>query len=241
MCLHDVLTSLPADFYPYPSKVALMPASTPSSPPKQVRAVETRAAIVRGAAVAFARHGFSAATLANIAKETKVTNGAFYHHFETREAVAHAVIEEYNATIRAIVTTAATQHASALGSVIAISATFGDHIRRDVIVQAGLVLTTEQGPLSETTRSPYENWITELARVLRLAQAQGDIRPELSIEQLAAYLVASFTGLQTISAALSHHRDLGERIQQGWDLLVPLIVPEEHQQGAHQIVHEQFG
>lgn len=159
-------------------------------------------------------------------KETKVTNGAFYHHFETREAVAYAVIEEYNATVTQIVAAAKRQQGTALGGVIAISATFAERTRRDVIVQAGLVLTTEQAPLAQKVRSPYEHWIVELSEVLHVAHTQGDIRDSLPLEQLASYLVASFTGLQTLSAAVSNWSDLGERIRQGWELLIPMMVPD---------------
>lgn len=217
-----------------------MPSSNPPPRPKQDRAIATRATIIRGAAKAFTKHGFAAATLANIAKESKVTNGAFYHHFETREAVAYAVIDEYNSIITNVVAAAAKRQATALGTVIAISAAFGNRIRKDVIVQAGLVLTTEQAPLAEKTRSPYETWIAELTRMLRLAHAQGDIRDRLPLDQLAAYLVASFTGLQMVSAALSNRRDLGERIRQGWELLIPMMVPDERQERAHQELRAQL-
>ena len=60
---------------------------------KQVRAEQTRDAIVRGAAEAFDKHGFVGATLGDVTTYAEVTKGAVYFHFRSKEELARAVID----------------------------------------------------------------------------------------------------------------------------------------------------
>jgi AcrR family transcriptional regulator len=53
----------------------------------QRRGLETRAAILQAAETLFAREGYDATGVAEICDEAGVSKGAFYHHFQTKEAV----------------------------------------------------------------------------------------------------------------------------------------------------------
>ena len=54
---------------------------------QQVRAEETRARILESAAMCFARSGYESTSVAEICSEAHVTKGAFYYHFETKQAL----------------------------------------------------------------------------------------------------------------------------------------------------------
>jgi AcrR family transcriptional regulator len=56
--------------------------------PRQDRARATRECILRAAAQEFERAGFVAASLRAMLARVGVTKGAFYFHFESKEAVA---------------------------------------------------------------------------------------------------------------------------------------------------------
>ncbi|MFI8631243.1 ScbR family autoregulator-binding transcription factor [Microbacterium sp. NPDC077663] len=197
------------------------------SKPPQDRAVATRTAIIKGAAKAFAQHGYATATLAQIARETTVTNGAFYFHFPTREAVALAVIDNYQQIIEQLVGEATNANDHAMEVLFAVSASFAKRMRSDPIVQAGIVLTTERTGLPRAVNAPYKTWIESVELALRKASEEGDLRADLPIHDVAAHMVATFTGVQMVSAGLTNRRDLAARLRRSWAFLLPSITPAD--------------
>ena len=61
--------------------------------PMQQRSEETRAKILASAARLFSTHGFNAASVDDICKEAGVSKGAFYHHFESKQALFLALLD----------------------------------------------------------------------------------------------------------------------------------------------------
>ncbi|MFL5352878.1 TetR/AcrR family transcriptional regulator [Archangium sp.] len=64
---------------------------------KQERAVRTRVEIMEAAITLFARRGILATTMAELAKAIRMTPGALYWHFPTKEDLLLAAIEELHA------------------------------------------------------------------------------------------------------------------------------------------------
>jgi AcrR family transcriptional regulator len=63
-----------------------------ATPPRLPRA-ERRAAIISGAAVAFARGGYAATSMADVVTAVGVTHLIVYRHFDSKEALYEAVLE----------------------------------------------------------------------------------------------------------------------------------------------------
>lgn len=61
----------------------------------------TRARLVTAAMTVLARHGLEGATIGAIAAEAGVVTGTVYHHFESREVLVEAVIDELASTMGA--------------------------------------------------------------------------------------------------------------------------------------------
>ncbi len=59
-------------------------------------AEQTRAALIAAAAEAFAKHGFTATSITQIAAAARVTKGAVYHHFLDKQTLFEAVMNQYN-------------------------------------------------------------------------------------------------------------------------------------------------
>jgi AcrR family transcriptional regulator len=59
-------------------------------------AEQTRAALIGAAAQAFAKHGFAATSITQIADAARVTKGAVYHHFSDKQSLFEAVMNHYN-------------------------------------------------------------------------------------------------------------------------------------------------
>lgn len=63
----------------------------------QKRAEETRGQLVDAATEVIRRGGFSAATVETVCKRAKVSKGAFFHHFKTKEELAGACLKNWDA------------------------------------------------------------------------------------------------------------------------------------------------
>jgi AcrR family transcriptional regulator len=73
------------------------------------RSATTRAALVKAARGLFADQGFTATSRDQIAERAGVTRGALYHHFESKTAVAAAVVAELEDELVDRVVTAAAE------------------------------------------------------------------------------------------------------------------------------------
>ena len=61
----------------------------------QQRSEETRARILEAAIKQFSNRGFAAASVDDICTEAGVSKGAFYHHFETKQALFLALLDSW--------------------------------------------------------------------------------------------------------------------------------------------------
>ena len=75
----------------------------------QIRTEETKRELLKSARLVFARDGFQACRIEDIAAEAGYTRGAFYAHFETKEELFFALLQEemdkHAARLRAILET----------------------------------------------------------------------------------------------------------------------------------------
>jgi AcrR family transcriptional regulator len=97
-------------------KISPSPSASPPSggetPPRRTqadRSATTRAALVKAARDLFADKGFAATSRDEIAERAGVTRGALYHHFESKTAVAAAVVAELEDELVARVVSAAAE------------------------------------------------------------------------------------------------------------------------------------
>lgn len=65
---------------------------------RSARRAQTRSQLLRAAAQVYARRGFAAATLDEVAAEAGFTKGAVYGHFGSKEKLLLALLEEYLAS-----------------------------------------------------------------------------------------------------------------------------------------------
>jgi AcrR family transcriptional regulator len=89
------------------SHAATTGSTTPPRRTQADRSAQTRTALVTAARELFAEKGFVATTRDEIAARAGVTRGALYHHFDSKTAVAAAVVAELEAELVARVISAA--------------------------------------------------------------------------------------------------------------------------------------
>lgn len=192
--------------------------------PQQDRAIATRASIVLGAATVFNGRGYANASLDLIADEAKVTRGALYFHFKSKEELANAVIEEQHRISRGYADQALAPGCGALEALVRMTVGLAQQLRTEIVVSAGIRLTTDGTAGELSARDPYLDWMRVVASLTRDAIDQGDIRSTVDACRFARFLISTFTGLQLVSDALNHRNDLLERLRDMWGLLLPALV-----------------
>lgn len=194
---------------------------------KQARAVETRAAIILAAADVFGALGFGGASMADICVASGLTKGALYFHFESKEALALAVIDAQHE--RAIALGGDLLHSDQPGLHVLMRLTFelGRQVRDDTVSRAGIRLTMESSSLSTPVVTPYEEWMAACELLLRRAILDGDVRDDLDVAAAAHFISPAFTGVQVVSGVLTGRADLMQRLVEMWSFVLPgLAVPE---------------
>ncbi len=189
----------------------------------QARAMATREALIRGAAVVFERLGYGNASLADVVKEADVTKGALYFHFGSKDELAYAVIAEQNRTSQLSGQAIIDLGRPALETMILLCADLGRQLMTDPVVQAGIRLTTEAASFPPTVIEPYRDWLLVFENLIHRGIDEGDIRADIAPDALARFIIPSFTGVQLVAAVFTSRQDLLSRIREMWEILLPSI------------------
>ncbi|MEU3833551.1 ScbR family autoregulator-binding transcription factor [Streptomyces microflavus] len=182
---------------------------------KQARAVQTWRSIVDAAASVFDDYGYERAAISEILRRAKVTKGALYFHFASKEAIAQAIMDEQTSTVEFA------QEGSPLQSLVDGGQQFAFALRHNAMARAGTRLSIEGVFLGGP--HPWGDWIDATARMLELGKERGEVLPHVDPMVSAKVIVASFTGIQLISEADSGRADLREQVAEMWRHLLPSI------------------
>ncbi len=168
----------------------------------------TREHLLQAAFREIYRYGFQSAGIDTILAATNVTKGALYHHFESKEALGFAIIEEIVAKLTYDRWMLPLQRSkdknkdpvdTLIGIVRAIPHGPGD-------VKAGCPLVNlaqEMSQLDQQFRKRLEKifhtWQQDIAEALRRGQLQGTVRRDLAPERAASFLVAMVEGYEVLA------------------------------------------
>jgi AcrR family transcriptional regulator len=193
----------------------------------QQRAATTRRAIIDAAAEMFEKRGFSGTTLREIVDSRKVTKGALYFHFKSKDALAAAVIGEHYDLWPSLVSELRGRHTRAIALLVSLSLDVAVRFRDDSLVRGAIRLVFERDLIAEPVPRPFVGWITTVTGLLTEARAQEDLLEDVDIPDAARLVVASFTGVQQVAFSESGRRDLLPQVGVMWRYLLPgLVTPE---------------
>ncbi|MFB6556128.1 ScbR family autoregulator-binding transcription factor [Streptomyces sp. NPDC056405] len=176
----------------------------------QERAIRTRHSILVAAASVFADVGYEAATISEILHRADVTKGALYFHFSSKEELAQAVLSDQVGAVpepapQELVLQQGLDSTFLLAHMLSTG---------DAMVRGSIRLTVEQGvPRDGLNRqTPMAGWIEYNAAVLARAKANGELLPQVDVEDTARMFVAAFTGAQILSKIMTGYADLMDRV-----------------------------
>src|SRR5580693_4097714 len=155
----------------------------------------TRQRLLQAAFREVYRYGFQSAGIDTILAATNVTKGALYYHFESKEALGYAIIEEIVAKLtrdRWMLPLQRSKDKDPIDALIGIVRAL-PHRPRDVKGGCPLVnLAQEMSQLDEQFRKRLERifhaWQEGIAMALRTGQSQRTVRRDLVPEQTASFL-----------------------------------------------------
>jgi TetR/AcrR family transcriptional regulator, transcriptional repressor for nem operon len=185
----------------------------------------TRQRLLQAAFREVYRYGFQSAGIDTILAATNVTKGALYHHFENKEALGYAIIEEIVAKLtrdRWVLPLQRRKHKDPIDALIATARAI-PRGPRDVKKGCPLVnLAQEMSQLDEQFRKRlariFHAWQGAIVTTLRRGQSQGTVRRDLVPEETASFLIAMVEGYEVLAKNAQDAKvwNMGIRNIAGW-------------------------
>lgn len=157
-----------------------------------------QASLVQAAVALAAQRSPAEITTAELAQAVGITQGAVFRHFPSKEAVWLAVLDWATETLLSELHAGA---ADARHPLAALQAVFRAHV--DFVVRhpgiPRLIFQELQHaadtPLKEKVRALMQRYRTLVVELLRQAQAQGGLEPEVDLEAATVLFIGSVQGL----------------------------------------------
>lgn len=186
--------------------------------------METRQRIIDAAVDLFVeRGGYSMVGLQAIANRAKVTTGAFYYHFESKEALASAIIAQTWPKLWEVVA----RHASTPGleSVTAMTFDLTDLLKRDRGAWMGhhfaLVFSQVSEPARRTDAEGSQSFFETVAAMID----QDDIRDDITRDDMATQVSMNLFGCHILADRLQD--SVAARMTRSWLTLLRGTAPAD--------------
>jgi AcrR family transcriptional regulator len=156
----------------------------------------TRQRLLQAAFLEVYKSGFQSADLEAILGKAGVTKGALYHHFENKEALGFAVVEEVISSMTREKWLQPLENADN-----PIDTLIGIFKSDELTVRDGCPLNNlaqEMSAIHEGFRKRlakvFSDWQTGIASALRTGQKAKLVRSDIDVEETATFLVALYEG-----------------------------------------------
>ncbi len=196
---------------------------------RQARSEATRRKIITSAVELFNEIGYPATGLGDIIERAEMTKGALYYHFDSKESLATAIIEEGSAHLVAAFRNITASSAPALESIIHGVFVVADLLRTDQLARSGTQLLRAFGEFNDAAARTYGGWVSEMSERTRQAIDEGDLRGELDPHAVGETIVGLMLGMELLANATTAGADVMQRVARTWKVLLPGIVSRDSQ------------
>ena len=208
---------------------------------RQVRSEATRRKILNAAMDVFGEVGFAAAGWNTIIEQTGMTKGALYHHFDSKESLASAIIEEGSDAIFIAFRNVCGASSPALENMIHVTFTIANVLSSDKMARAAAQLTAALAGFNQAAANFAANLTDTMAAQARRATAEGDVRQDFDPVVISESILGAMFGTRLLSMAISAKgrpaqregrevscvkEDSAGRTGQFWELLLTGIATE---------------
>lgn len=196
---------------------------------RQVRSEATRRKILDAAIDVFGEVGYAAAGWNTIIERTGMTKGALYHHFDSKESLASAIIEEGSETILVAFRNVCGSSSPALENMIHGTFTIANLLTSDKTARAAEQLTAALSGFNEAATRFCASLVELMATQARRAATEGDLRDELDPVVVSESIVGAMFGARFLANAMAAKpsaETTADRTGQMWELLLASIASE---------------
>lgn len=197
----------------------------------QARAEATRRKIIETAIELFSELGYGETGLADVLQRAGVSKGAFYYHFDSKEAVAKAIIDEFDNRAAISVQENFDPDAPTLAGIINSTFAVQALMHRDPTVQVGQMLSQALSQVSSAGSKVYSGWTERFVEMVSAVAKAGGIRPDVDVLDVAEAIWSGVLGSHLVSAA--NEDDPYTRLARVWRVLVVSIAPQDAVPGLH--------
>ncbi len=196
----------------------------------QKRSEETRARILQVASDLFARNGYDATGVAEICQAAGVSKGAFYHHFQSKQQVFVALLDEWLSGVDAGMQALMAQAGDVPRGMIAMTS-----ITREIFERASGQLpmflefwreSSHNPAVWNATIAPYRRYTDLFANLIQRGVEEGSLR-EVNPQNAACAVVALALGLILQGVMDPQGADWTEVAREGMGMLVGGLVNGE--------------
>lgn len=190
--------------------------------PAQSRAWVTRRALLVAAATRFAEVGYHGTSMNEVIAASKVTKGALYFHFASKQALADAVVAEMVAAWEVMVAEVRARGLDPLWTLLAHTDEVVARVMNDPIARGGAQLLTDPGVVCVGAAAHFSYGEAVATEQLTAAEVAGLLRPGVDPARVARVVVAMMTGCDLVWG-----RDqLWEALTDLWRGLLPVIATD---------------
>ena len=201
---------------------------------RQVRSEVTRRKILDAAIDVFSEVGYAAAGWGTIIERTGMTKGALYHHFDSKDSLASAIIEEGSDAVVVAFRNVCGSSSPALENMIHGTFAVANVLSADKMARAAEQLTAALSGFNKAAAHFCASLVELMTAEARRATAEGDMREDLDPAVVSESVVGAMFGTRLLSNAISAkglagddvHGELIGRTGRMWGLLLDGIATE---------------
>jgi AcrR family transcriptional regulator len=194
--------------------------------PSEKRADLTRHQILTAAARQFAHRPYSQVSLDDILGDARVTKGAMYFHFQSKSALALAIIDEQADMGRLAANEVLARRLSGLESVVDLLYLFAVREVSDPVARATFNLVEGIGRAGGVQAKLLGQWIDSFALILRRAIDDGDVMDDVDPATAGRLLMSLYMGLRQTSDLADPHKFFAD-LEAMWMLILPGLAADD--------------
>jgi TetR/AcrR family fatty acid metabolism transcriptional regulator len=204
-----------------------MEPTTQATPPRRRRREETRERLLKSGFSVFARNGYDRATVDEIVRDAGFSKGAFYVHFNTKEDLFWAMLEDRATSMQQAFLLVLNPETPLQDNIRSLLTAVFSVEKRDpewaATFMEFLAHAGRNAVVRERLAKIFESWHQFIADMLRVSRENGIVRSDLDIDFLARSAIALIEGTILQSRLSRDPRQLDDRVEPLCALLTELL------------------
>jgi AcrR family transcriptional regulator len=195
---------------------------------RQARSELTRRKIITAAVDLINEVGYPAAGFNDIIDRAEMTKGALYYHFDSKEALATAIITEGANALWDTFHDIVNSSSPALENIVHAIFVLADRFQNDKPTRIAIQLLRVFGGFNEAASATLVAWVAEMTTLVEEARVAGDLRADVQSSAVAEMIVSALLGAELLTHGTPGRQpDLPQRVAYIWETLLPSIVDED--------------